>query len=329
MSQNLGEDEQVVPDAVNLVSGSRGLPDLVLDTGMVNKAAEMTEIDLTQTGACRTSCGVPASVPQTTVNQDELILAQEQKIVDEIKASTPMIGSKTDLKPLQQEFANDLVYSSKVDQLQKLYSHMRRTRPDGNCFLRGFIFSYLEHCIQHRDELTRFKKYIVDSKEELFALGFPKFTTEDFHDTFVEVLSDLESSSSLDRVESIINDAGLSDYLVVYLRLLISAHLQKNADFFTFFIEGGRTVEEFCKQEVEPMYRECDHLHIVALTTALAVPVCVLYMDRGDSDTAAPHCFPEDATKPLIYLLYRPGHYDVLYKAEDATGAGGGASSES
>ena len=62
------------------------------------------------------------------------------------------------------------------------------------------------------------------------------------------MLGDLEGSGSLERVEAVINDPGTSDYLVVYLRLLISAHLQKNADFFTFFIEGGRTVEEFCKQ---------------------------------------------------------------------------------
>lgn len=231
-----------------------------------------------------------------------------------------MVGPKTDLEPLQREFANDLVYSRKVQKLQARYSHMRRTRPDGNCFLRGFIFGYLEYCIRHREELLRFKKYIEESKAELIELGFPKFTTEDFHEMFVEVLGDLEGSGSLDRVEAIINDAGTSDYLVVYLRLLISAHLQKNADFFTHFIEGGRTVEEFCKQEVAPMYRECDHLHIVSLTTALSVPVCVLYMDRGDSETAAAHQFPEDATKPLLYLLYRPGHYDVLYKAEPEEG---------
>ena len=28
----------------------------------------------------------------------------------------------------------------------------------------------------------RFKKCIEDSKAELFELGFPKFTTEDFHE---------------------------------------------------------------------------------------------------------------------------------------------------
>ena len=64
----------------------------------------------------------------------------------------------------------------------------------------------------------------------------------------MEVLNGLESNCSLEQVESAINDPGTSDYMIVYLRLLISAHLQKNADFFTFFIEGGRTVEEFCKQ---------------------------------------------------------------------------------
>ena len=50
---------------------------------------------------------------------------------------------------------------------------------------------------------------------------------------------------------------------------------------------------------------------------SLAVPVCVLYMDRGDSESSAVHLFPDDATNPVLYLLYRPGHYDVLYKAEE------------
>ncbi|XP_045133103.1 ubiquitin thioesterase otubain-like isoform X6 [Portunus trituberculatus] len=232
----------------------------------------------------------------------------------QIKANTAMVGSLDGLSSLEEEYSNDPVYSSKVKTLLPKFSNVRRTRPDGNCFLRGFIFAYLEYCIHHRDELVRFKKYLESSKEELFEIGFPKFTTEDFHDMFMEVVSDLEGSGSIDRVEAVCNDAGTSDYLVVYLRLLISAHLQKNAEFFSFFIEGGRTVEEFCKQEVEPMYRECDHLHIVALTAAVGVGVRVMYLDRGEGDALVSHDFPEDK-EPIIHLLYRPGHYDILYKA--------------
>ncbi|XP_076060089.1 ubiquitin thioesterase OTUB1 [Oratosquilla oratoria] len=252
--------------------------------------------------------------PGTEVNQDELIMAQEKKIADEIKASTPMVGSRETLESLQKEYAHDSVYSSKVTTLLAKYSHMRRTRPDGNCFLRGFIFAYLEYCINHKEELQRFKKYMSGSKEELFEMGFPKFTTEDFHDMFMEVISDLESSGSVERVESVCNDAGTSDYMVVYLRLLISAHLQKNAEFFSFFIEGGRSVEEFCKQEVEPMYRECDHLHIAALTSALGVAVQIMYLDRGEGGEVASHSFPEDK-EAILNLLYRPGHYDIIYQA--------------
>ena len=64
------------------------------------------------------------------------------------------------------------------------------------------------------------------------------------------------------------------------------------------------------------MYRECDHIHIVALTAALGICVCVVYLDRGDGVAAAAHNFPENKI-PSLYLLYRPGHYDVLYKTQE------------
>ncbi len=67
-------------------------------------------------------------------------------------------------------------------------------------------------------------------------------------------------------------------------------------------------------QEVEPMYRESDHMHAIALGSALKVGIRVVYLDRGGITTSPPeHDFPEDWT-PSVYLLYRPGHYDILYK---------------
>ena len=43
-------------------------------------------------------------------------------------------------------------------------------------------------------------------------------------------------------------DQATSDYVVCYLRILTSGYLQSNADFFQAFIEGGRTVKEYCSQ---------------------------------------------------------------------------------
>lgn len=66
-------------------------------------------------------------------------------------------------------------------------------------------------------------------------------------------------------------------------------------------------------QEVEPMCKESDHIHIIALAQALNVSIQVEYMDRGEGGTTNPHVFPE-GSEPKVYLLYRPGHYDILYK---------------
>lgn len=60
------------------------------------------------------------------------------------------------------------------------------------------------------------------------------------------------------------------------------------------------------------MYKESDHIHVIALTLALSVGVRIQYMDRGTGGHVNAHDFPEDKT-PRIHLLYRPGHYDILY----------------
>ena len=48
-----------------------------------------------------------------------------------------------------------------------------------------------------------------------------------------------------------------------FLRLLTSKQLQLEGEFYQNFMEGGRTVSEFCNTEVEPMYKESDHIHII------------------------------------------------------------------
>lgn len=91
------------------------------------------------------------------------------------------------------------------------------------------------------------------------------------------------------------------------------------------------TVEQFCRKYVEPMGEESDHIHIVAITDALQIPIRVVYLDRSmatfagaaSEDAAAVnhHDFvPESMQKataatvqPRVHLLYRPGHYDILY----------------
>lgn len=253
-------------------------------------------------------------------NYDEATMVQQREI-EKTTEDQPLIGDLEDLAVLLKEFANDEVYVAKIKHLQKKYGHFRRTRGDGNCFYRAFGFAYMEQLLQDQEELDRFRKVVEECKAEMISLGFPQFTIDDFHDVFMEVLDKVGSGCGVEGLLETYNDKGFSDYLVVYLRLLVSGHLQKEADFYANFVEGGRTVKEFCQQEVEPMGRESDHIHISTLTTTTGVPVRIEYMDRSTGGTAVTdsqqlsvnhHDFPDDSS-PKICLIYRPGHYDILY----------------
>ena len=49
-------------------------------------------------------------------------------------------------------------------------------------------------------------------------------------------------------LHKVFNDQGYSDYIVVYLRLITSGQLQHDSDFYQHFIEGDRSVADFCHQ---------------------------------------------------------------------------------
>ena len=252
------------------------------------------------------------------LNQDEAIRAQEQRIEREVAERNQLISERIGLESLLSEYAaEDHVYRSKIADLQAIYGTMRKTRPDGNCFFRAFAFSLFSHLLScDRREIERVSQVGRDVLRDLHAMGF-SFTVDDFHDVFQEALDDLSSGkvSSCDQLlHHVLNEASRSDYLVVFLRLITSCHLQKQAEFFQAFIEDGLSVKEFCAHEVEPMYKESDHIHVIAVTSAIGVTVRINYLDRGGSaDKVNVHDFPEGVQDPQIHLLYRPGHYDVLY----------------
>ncbi|CAH1646399.1 unnamed protein product [Spodoptera littoralis] len=270
------------------------------------------------------SSGCAGNLIDNSINQDELIMKQQREIEKEISETIPLVGELEALSSLEKEYNEDPVYLLKVKDLSSKYKYIRRTRPDGNCFFRAFSYAYLEHLLTDKSEFDKFYEIAKNSKEILVALGFSQFTVEDFYETFMEVVQRVgeQAGGSPDSLESVraelhdkFNKQGYSDYIVVYLRLVTSGQLQTENDFYQNFIEGPRTVTEFCRQEVEPMYKESDHIHIIALSNALNVGVRVKYMDRGEGSQVSKviaHDFPE-GSKPLVHLLYRPGHYDILY----------------
>lgn len=72
----------------------------------------------------------------------------------------------------------------------------------------------------------------------------------------------------------------------------------------------------FCQLEVEPIDKEADQIQIMALLNYLEVGIKIVYLDASNSQDPYNCILPESFSEDQIIseLLYRPGHYDILYK---------------
>ncbi|GJP81164.1 hypothetical protein CLOP_g11332 [Closterium sp. NIES-67] len=63
------------------------------------------------------------------------------------------------------------------------------------------------------------------------------------------------------------------------------------------------------------MGEKSDHVHITAITDALAIPIRIVYLDRSAGQANFHEFLPEESVRatPAMTLLYRPRHYDILY----------------
>ncbi|KAK9846306.1 hypothetical protein WJX81_001294 [Elliptochloris bilobata] len=264
---------------------------------------------------------------------DEEIIAQENAIRASEAEKLGFVGDIEPLVALEKEYeAGSEVFVRKIRSLESSYRSMRRTRGDGNCFFRSFIFAYMEVLVATNDlaERNRVVTCLRQWRPKLMETGFQELVFEDALEVLIDQLNSLGTAEPLTvrQLEDNLRDASLSPMIVMMLRMLDSAEIQRRGDFFYPFILGmsdeATTVEQFCRRYVEPMGEESDHVHIVALTDALQVPIRVVYLDRtampgeGGSSAVATYDFTPAGcagTPPRVHLLYRPGHYDVLYPA--------------
>uniref|UniRef100_A0A0N5AAR6 Ubiquitin thioesterase n=1 Tax=Syphacia muris TaxID=451379 RepID=A0A0N5AAR6_9BILA len=256
------------------------------------------------------------------LSRDEEILyegtnKQNEEIEAEVKQTQPLVSKKEPISALVSVYdaQNSAEYFQKAKDLCSYYESLRRIRGDGNCFYRSILFAQLEAILKDVDERKRFTQICKGWRQRLLKLGFPEFTTNDFCDWFDELLDDINNGKVTEEsLFASLNDDGTSNYYVIFFRLITSGYLRENAEMFEGFVEGGRTVEQFCKEEIEPMWKDCDHLAIISLTSAIEVSIRIEYMNRS----AAPeggyhHDFISHNIPPRLYFLYRPEHYDILY----------------
>jgi ubiquitin thioesterase protein OTUB1 len=186
-------------------------------------------------------------------------------------------------------------------------SQVRIIRPDGNCFYRAYSYRLLElvalGLLGRQEVFDHFSRL----NSSLVARFYPGDLVSDFFDVFVELLDRAASASF--SLEAISHEDSL--YMITFFRFLTGAALRADAAAYAAFIDGD--VDAFCRAEVDVVNRECDAVQISALAAVAEISVNIFYLQLNRPANQVHFPDPPPPDRPLVNLLYKPGHYDLAY----------------
>lgn len=246
--------------------------------------------------------------------------AQLEDIQNDIRKEQPLTSALKPLEDLRSKYEAGSNFDKGVLILANDYSGVRSIRGDGNCYYRAFLYSLCEKLFQaEADEKNRIKAFVQTSAATTEKAGYDATAIEIFHETLVDlIVSVVDGTTTQDKIhEELLEENATSDYCTWYCRVLTGTQLKSDPDrFFPYLEDGSRDVFSFCSKSVEPMGVECTMVQVLALAEIFRVQVKIEYLDGHDiaaSGKLQQHQFGPENSKTSLTLLYRPGHYDILY----------------
>jgi ubiquitin thioesterase protein OTUB1 len=238
------------------------------------------------------------------------------------------------------EYAGNAAMAPKMADLAARFASVRRVRGDGSCFYRALLFGVCERLVvlgasdaaAAGAALARLRSIVSDARDALASLGYDASTTGDFADAADELLARVPAFAAAGAAAGVaalavaFAEDGAATWATYYARLLTSLQLRAEPDALLPVLEADHPallaaadpVAAYCEAAVEPAWVEADAPQVAALAARLRVPTFVAYTDAAASAAAAtvlsfgPSADAPDAAPP-VWLLYRPGHYDLLY----------------
>jgi ubiquitin thioesterase protein OTUB1 len=199
--------------------------------------------------------------------------------------------------------------------------------------LSAIGFSYFETMIQlfDKQQIENEGRRISDLNQYILTAGSYDISLfEDMVEETVLLLKDIaQNIANRDVAMAVLmerfNDRSCSNAIIYHLRLLASSWLKENPAHFEPFIPDDVGIAGYCQDFLERPDREIEHLGIVLLTNVLLKPVNfvleIAYLDRSPGSQVNTYRFPPEANEqesallgPFIHLLFRPDHYDILYR---------------
>ena len=242
-----------------------------------------------------------------------MILDYENDIRKEIALTTPLISDELPIYKLNEEYKSNKEYEKSVENISKKYKAYKKVRRDGNCFYRGYIYRLFEEtCIKKDKNLyEKIKKKIIESKSLTEKNGYEWDVVQDFYDIFLDEYNQcFNSQNPKDYLRRLFSDNNKGNYLIYFIRFCIAAYLKENKDIYKLYIEDD--FDTWIRKEVEAIDHEADQIQIMGCVNYFDVGVKIEYLNKFKNEVVK---LPESKNDNdfFIYLLFSPGHYDILY----------------
>jgi len=254
-------------------------------------------------------------------------LEEFQSLSDRYQADLPgpLISDKFPMDVLVSEYAQaDPTYVVKTTGLAATHGAYRAVKGDGQCGWRATVYSYFEKILASADVgLVQQEKIRIQTFEDTMKMvGIDYDIIIDMFDYTWELFDKIMHAVEVRNLnEQVVlddmNDEIKSNSIVYHFKMMTSAYMQLRADQYEPFLE--MPISEYRVARIDPSNQEIDQIGLQALTDAIISPAGfaleVLYLDRSYGEEVTPHPFSENMQNaPTIRLLYRPGHYDIIYK---------------
>lgn len=273
---------------------------------------------------------IPVASPELASFNEAQRLAELEKLSNEYtpEYTDPLVGDLKSSRELAHEYVGaDPIYVTKTSAMYPAYTHYRKIRGDGNCAWRAIAFGYFELLLRSNsvDVVGREWARLHSLGNLLKAANIRDYLYEDFaietSDIFQVISTSIleEDSNAVSGLLTHFNK--VSDSAIAYLKMLTSAWIKSRPSDYEAYLET--TVPDYCGVVIEPFGVELDHVGVKAFIDCLVIPadfrVEISYLDRSPGSEMNIHHFEngENPFAPTLRLLYRPGHYDIIYKAGD------------
>jgi len=250
-------------------------------------------------------------------SENDLILDYENTLRKEIELTTPLISDELPISKLTEEYKSNEEYLKSIENISKKYKTYRKVRRDGNCFYRSFIYRLFEHACIKNDKILfeKIKQKIIESKTLTEKNGYEWAVVQDFYEIFLKEFTECFNSLSSgiiprEYLDKLFSDNEKGNYLIYFIRFCLAAYLKENKENYKSYIEID--FDEWIRKEVEAIDHVADQIQIMACVNYFDVGVKIEYLNKFKNEVVK---LPEN--KPdnefFIYLLFSPGHYDILY----------------